>query len=160
MNAEQLLRPWRFNQILARARSAKVPGAWSGSAFRRHPCGLLVGNMRLANHWHVDDYCSIVIGTTNKWSSYCTDSFSYGDPYPHPVEGAEVQIWCNGRWVSEEFQDALEEKVVAILNRALTQSAARESWDKAVEAHAQFCYRQKAEATKTAALALAIGPQT
>jgi hypothetical protein len=157
MDAQRLLRPSTFCDVLARARSAKVRGWWDGSAFRNHPCGLLVGNIRLANHWHVDNACSIVISTSDKWRLGSDDSFGYGDPFPKPIDGEVVSVWYSGRWVSEEYRAALEEKVVAILNRALADSAAADSWKAAIEAHANFCYRQKRDSVSKQALALATG---
>lgn len=155
MNAEKLLKPSRFCNILADARSAKVPGWWDGSAFRSHPCGLIVGNMKLTNHWNVNDYCSIVLGTTNKWYMGKNDPFCHGDPHPHPIDGAEVRVWYSGRWESEEFRAALEDKVVAILNRALVEIAARKSWDLAIAAHANYCSKKERAEIARAALNLA-----
>jgi hypothetical protein len=159
MNADQLLKPWRFCQILARARSARVRGSWNGSAFRSHPCGLLVGNIKLANHWHVDDYCTITIGTIDKWKAGCDDSFSHGDPFPRPIDGKEIIVWANGRWQKDEFRASLESKVVSILNRALADVAAVESWNGAIEAHSRFCTAQKRAQETGAALSLALGEQ-
>lgn len=155
MNAEQLLSPWRFCHVLAGARYAHVRGSWEGSAFRSHPCGLLVGNMRLANHWHVDNYCDIVLGTTDKWRLGQQDSLSYGDPFPHPIDGEEIVVWRNGRWQSDELREKLEDRVVAILNRTLADTAAVDSWTRAIELHAAHCRQQRQADVTRKALAAA-----
>lgn len=156
-NAAQIFTPSRFCRILARARSANIPGSWEGSAYRSHPCGLIAGNIRLDNHWHVDDVSTIYIATTDKWRAGCQDSFANGDPFPKPVDGELIQVWYSGRWKSEAYREALEGKVVAILNRALAQIAAVESWSAAIEAHAAYCKANERAKVESAALALAAG---
>jgi hypothetical protein len=157
MNATQLLRPSTFCNVLARARSARARGWWDGSAYRSHPCGLLVGNMNLTNYWNVNDYCSIVIATSDKWKLGMDNPAVSGDPHPHPIDGTEVRVWSNGRWESEEFRVALEDRVVAILNRALADAAAAESWKRVLDMHAQETSAKKRSAIERAALALAVG---
>lgn len=157
MDAKQLLSPRRFCEVLAAVRSANVRGSWSGSAFRSHPCGLLVGNMRLANHWHVNNYCDIVLGTTDKWRLGQNEPAAYGDPFPHCIDGEEVTVWCNGEWISEQYREALESRVVAILNRALADIAAAQSWKRVLEIQASESAAQKRAAVAKAALALATG---
>ena len=155
MNAKQLLHPTRFCNVLADARSANVRGSWEGSAYRSHPCGLIVGNMKLTNYWNVNDYCSIVLGTTDKWRMGQNEPACHGDPHPHPIDGEEVRVWYSGRWESEEFRAALEDKVVAILNRALADVAAAQSWKRVIEMHAHEVAAKKRAATAHAALTLA-----
>lgn len=155
MESTKLFSPHRFCRILAEARSAKVRGSWEGSAFRSHPCGLIVGNMKLTNYWNVNDYCSIVLGTTDKWRMGQNNPACGGDPHPHPIDGAEVRVWYSGRWESEEFRTALEGKVVAILNRALVEIAARKSWDLAIVEHANYCVKKKHAEVARVALNLA-----
>ena len=127
-----------FCNLVARARTAKFPGHWSGSAFRHHPCGVIEGLMKLTNEWHVDDYCSIAITDGEGWSrDYCTDSFSRcGNPCPQPINGSEVVVWRNGRWVNDRFRQALEPKARDLLGR--------------MEAHVAAVIAAKAEAQEQA----------
>jgi hypothetical protein len=119
---------------------------------------LLVGNIKLSNHWHVDDNCSIAISTSDRWIAGCNDSFSHGDPYPRPADdNKEIVVWANGKWQREDFRASLEAKIVGILNRTLADIAAVESWKEAVEMHGRFCQAQKRAAETNAALALAVG---
>jgi hypothetical protein len=112
--------------------------------------------MRLANHWHVDDYCDIVLGTTDKWKLGQNEPAAYGDPFPHSIDGQEIVVWRNGKWLSDEFREALEVKVVSVLTRALVDIASAESWSGAIKAHNQFCAAQKRARETSAALALAL----
>lgn len=157
MNASQLLVPSMFCNVLARARSARVRGWWDGSAYRSHPCGLLVGNMKLTNYWNVNDYCSIVIATTDKWRLGLDNPAVYGDPHPHPIDGTEVRVWYSGQWESEEFREKLEGRVVAILNRALADIAAADSWKRVIDMQAAQAEESKRAAIARVALSLAVG---
>ena len=157
MNATKLLRPSTFCNVLARARSARVRGWWDGSAYQSHPCGLLVGNMKLTNYWNVNDYCSIVIATSDKWGLGQKDPAMGGDPHPHPIDGTEVRVWWSGKWESDEFREMLEGRVVAILNRALADAAASEGWKRVIEIQARETAAAKRAAIERAALALAVG---
>lgn len=157
MNTEKLLRPSIFCGVLARARSARVRGWWDGSAYQSHPCGLLVGNMKLTNYWNVNDYCSVVIATTDKWRLGMNNPAVRGDPHPHPIDGSEVRVWSDGRWASEEFREKLEGRVVTILNRALSDAAAAESWKRVIDMQAHETSARKRFEIEQAALALAVG---
>ena len=108
-----------FCDLVAAARRWKFKGHWSGSAYRRHPCGVIEGSIKLTNHWSTFNYCSIEITDGDGWSTdYSRDPFGSGSPYPAPKEGFHsVMVWENGRWVSEEFRQALETEVRDLLGR-------------------------------------------
>lgn len=109
--------------ILSEARTYRFPGYWNGSAFRSHPCGIIVGTIKLTNDWHCDDYCSITITDGEGWrSDYCRESCAHGDPHPRPIGGTEIQVWSgcgrSGQWTSEAARVRMEDKIVEILTGA------------------------------------------
>lgn len=82
---------------------------------------------------------------------------AYGDPFPRCIDGEEVTVWSDGRWQSEAFREALENRVVAILNRALAEVAAVQSWKHVIEICDRDAEMKRRAETANAALALAIG---
>lgn len=106
-----------FCNLLAQARQYKAPGWWQGSAFRSHPCGLVVDTIKFTNCWHVDDLCDIAITDGSGWDTrgVCRDSFAHGDPHPKPIEGGALQVWRCGRWADPLYEEQLRARVLAIL---------------------------------------------
>lgn len=109
-----------FCNLLSQARQYRARGWWDGSAFRRHPCGLVVDTIKLTNHWHVDDLCDITVTDGAGWDtrSVCQDSFAHGDPHPRPVEGGALQVWRCGRWADPLYEEQLKTRLLAILTAA------------------------------------------
>jgi hypothetical protein len=146
-----------FCKLTAAARFRKFPGYWQGSAFRRHPCGVIAGAIKLTNHWHVDNSCAISITSGDAWTRPDNDSFGHGDPYPRPANGGEVTVWECGKWRSDEFRNALEPKVLDLLTRM----AAHVTQAEAAEQEAEAQRREKAAVArrelKLAAISRATG---
>lgn len=147
-----------FCNLVAAARVCRFPGYWEGSAFRRHPCGVIEGAIKLTNHWHVDDHCDIAISSGTGWTRPANDSFGHGDPHPRPINGGEVVVWRCGQWKTEEFRAALEPKVLALLTcmaehveraEAAAQAAEAERIEKAAAARRQIEVAAIAAATGT-----------
>lgn len=108
-----------FCNLLYQARQYRASGWWDGSAFRRHPCGLIVDTIKLTNHWHVDDLCTIEITDGAGWNrNVCQDSFAHGDPHPRPIEGGELQVWRCGCWADPLYEEQLKRRVLVILTAA------------------------------------------
>jgi hypothetical protein len=147
-----------FCNILSRARMHGFPGAWSGSSYRHHPCGIVRGTIKLTNDWHVDDICSIEITDGDGWDMrICTDSLSTrGNPEPQPINGRGVRVWSSGRWESEEARERIEPIVRKILEQAQAHTLSHESWNAAIETHAQWCRQQAHRRSLDAALAKAV----
>lgn len=105
-----------FCRLMAECRTFKVPGWWEGSAFRMHPVGLIVGTVKMTNHWHTTDMCNIVITNGAGWNrEVCQESAAYGNPYPQPIDGDCIEAWIMGRWVSSDFEAALAPRMRQIL---------------------------------------------
>lgn len=147
-----------FCNLLAQARQYKAPGWWEGSAFRRHPCGLVADTIKLTNHWHVDDLCDICITDGAGWDvrNVCRDSFSHSDPHPQPIEGGSLQVWRCGRWADAQYEQALRPKLLEILTAAATHVEAAEGRERqreeaerlqAAERHAALTANAIAKAT-------------
>jgi hypothetical protein len=69
-----VFRPHEFNNILSGARMHGVKGAWEGSAFRNHPCGIVRGTIKLTNHWRTDESCSVAITRARDTRCACQGS--------------------------------------------------------------------------------------
>ena len=144
-----------FCDLVADARQWKFPGYWSGSAFRRHPCGVIEGAMKLTNEWSTFNYCCIQITDGDGWSNdYSRDSFGHGDPHPRPLDGHHaVVVWNSGRWSSDEFRQALESKVRDLVERIQAHVASAK--DKAAKERetAEAAARDRRRQVELAALA-------
>lgn len=148
--------PRTFNSILNEARLSGVRGAWSGSAFRSHPCGIVRGNIKLTNYWHVDDICSICITDGDGWSmDICRESCAHGNPHPQPINGRSISVWSNGRWQGDEYRGALETTVLAILRSAHEHILRSNNWKVAEASHAAHVKRILAAQASAIALAKA-----
>lgn len=147
-----------FCKLLAEARQLGFSKCWSGSAYRSHPCGIIDGTIKMTNHWHVDDDCTIAITDGDGWSlDICRDSFANGNPHPQPIKGTAIAVWSCGRWKSPEYEQALKERVLSILVAAAehidrVQAAKAEKAAKEAEER-----RQQFKAAEAAALAKAAG---
>lgn len=105
--------------LLAACRTHRVPGWWDGSAFRSHPVGLIVGVVKLTNHWHVDHLCTIDITDGTGWDrNVCQDSCAHGNPHPRQMGGGAVQVWRCGAWASPDLEAALRPRLMQILTDA------------------------------------------
>lgn len=94
----------RFCQILADARWFKLPGHWSGSAFRNHPCGVIRNGIIFANAWNTNDYChaEVILDPTSKIVPGMNAPACHGDPYPHPERGGVLQVYWTGSWSNDD----------------------------------------------------------
>lgn len=105
-----------FCQLMADARTYRHPLHWEGSSFRSHPVGVIVGTVRLANHWHVENLCTVYITDGEGWDrNVCQDSCAHGNSYPRAIGGAEIQVWRCGQWATPEFEEALKPRLLGIL---------------------------------------------
>ena len=104
-----------FCQLMADARTYRHPLYWEGSSFRSHPVGVIAGVVRLANHWHVDQLCTVYI-TGKGWNlNVCQDSRAHGDSYPRAIDGNEIQVWRCGAWATSELEESLKPRLLGIL---------------------------------------------
>lgn len=143
-----------FCDLLAAARFAKFPGHWSGSAYRRHPCGVIEGAVKLTNEWNTNNYCSIEITDGPGWSrDYGNDSFGQRDPHPAPLQGNAVVVWSDGRWKSEAFRSALEPQMQALVLRMQSHVAEAAAKRDAEALEANRVARERRESIAAAALA-------
>lgn len=127
-------------------KEAHVPGAWSGSAFRNHPCGIIRGTIKFTNAWHTSKSCSICITDGTGWSrTYCTNSSAHGDPHPRPIDGESLCVWSDGHWKSEEFRVVLEAKVIAILRDAREYIFRFQNWKAVEEECSRLQHRRETE---------------
>ncbi len=137
-----LTTPWAMCNLLNQARCTRFPGYWEGSAFRSHPCGIIVGTIKFTNDWHCDDYCSIAITDGDGWSrDFHRESRTHGDPHPRALNGSAVGVWSGGgqraSWGSEEIREKMESKILEILTAAAAHIDAVTSANEAAEKAAQ-----------------------
>ena len=105
--------------LLNDARCSHFPGYWEGSAYRYHPCGIIVGTIKFTNHWNTNNYCDIIITDGTGWDrNICRSPAAYGNPYPKPIDGIAIPILGEGRWRTEVARENLEAQVLAILTQA------------------------------------------
>lgn len=99
----ELLKPARFNEILRLARDHKLPGSWSGSSYRYHPCGVIREGMLFINKWNTHGYCEIFIcdNIETEWTDSGDYPRSSGDPVPKPVNGKLLEVFDTGTWKHE-----------------------------------------------------------
>lgn len=108
-----------FCDILNIARTYHFKGSWEGSAYRKHPCGIIRGTIKLTNDWTTYNDCSVMITDGEGWGApECNDSRMNGNPYPQPINGSSIFAW-GGEWASTLLQLKLEPKVLEILNEAI-----------------------------------------
>jgi hypothetical protein len=147
-----------FCDLTSAARVRRFPGYWEGSAFRRHPCGVIEGVIKLTNHWHVDHTCDVQITDGSGWDRRVSDdSFGHGDPYPKPLGGVGVTVWSNGSWRDREFQEALEPKLLDLLTRMARHVDEAEERERVVEGERQAQAAAERRAREIAAIAKATG---
>lgn len=146
---------YHFCNILNNARSTGFSGAWSGSAFRDHPCGIVRGNLKMTNEWRVDNGCSIVITDGQGWNTadICRESCAYGNPHPKPVGGRSISVWNGYAWADDALREAIEPVARKILTDAMYHSIAQENWQTAINAQKQYAARVSHESAKRAAIA-------
>ena len=144
-------------ELLAQCRQYRVAGWWDGSAFRSHPVGLISGAIKLTNHWHVDNLCTIEITDGAGWDrAVCQDSRAYGNPHPKPINGKAVQAWRCGSFESPEIAEALTSRLLELLTAA-AECIQRASDAERVAAEAAAAEsRRRREDTLAAALANAV----
>lgn len=145
--------------LLAQARQYKAPGWWQGSAFRSHPCGLVVDTIKLTNHWHVDQLCTIQITDGAGWDTrnICRDSFAHGDPHPRPIEGRALQVWRCGRWSDVSYEQALRARLLEILTAAARHVEAARAEEARREQEAAAARERSFQNSMQAAIAKAAG---
>lgn len=145
--------------LLALARMYKAPGWWEGSAFRSHPCGLVVDTIKLTNHWHVDDLCTIYITDGAGWDTrnVCRDSFAHGDPHPRAIEGRALQVWRCGRWTDPAYEQALRPRLLEILTAAARHIEEAEAARRSREEEAAAARERQFQSSMQAAIAKATG---
>lgn len=157
-----LIHSEEFCNLLAQARQYKAPGWWDGSAFRSHPCGLVIDTIKLTNHWHVDNLCTIEITDGAGWDAQgvCQDSFAHGSPHPQPIEGGSLTVWRCARWADPQYEEALKTRLLAILTAAAEHVAqAQEREQRATEAQ-RYAERQERQQMAAVALSKAAGSTT
>lgn len=148
-----------FCRLTAEARIYKAAHVWSGSAFRSHPVGLVVGTIKLTNHWHVDNLCTIEITDGSGWDvlSICNDSFAHGDPHPSPIEGHALKVWRCGEWANAQYEQTLQPKLLEILTAAAEHiEAVLQKKNERAEAERQMQATRDAQ-MESVALAKAVG---
>jgi hypothetical protein len=149
-----------FCNLLAQARQYKFPGWWDGSAFRRHPCGVVQGTLLLTNHWHVDDHCDVQITDGGGWNMRVShDSFGHDSPHPKPLGGVAVKAWHCGKWADSEFREALEPKLLDLLTRIARHVQEAEERERVAQQERNAAFAAEAAARKRAALAAACGTE-
>lgn len=123
--AAALAGPRAFCDLLAAARRRRVPGWWEGSAYRSHPCGLVVDTILFTNFWHVDNISSIEITDGLGWDVAGVHKAPrfHGDPHPKPIEGGALRVWWCGRWSDAQYEEALRPRVLEILTSVAEQVA-------------------------------------
>lgn len=106
----------RFCTTLAQAVRLNLPGRWSGSAYRHHPCGVVRRGLLFVNQWSMFNYCEVHAFTVHpvKFQTWCNDPRVHGDPIPHPVEGKALTVYLNGEWRGEDGPWRLD--VLAVLD--------------------------------------------
>lgn len=134
----------RFCDAIAKARTYKLAGVMSGSAFRCHPVFVFRRNILLCNEWNANGYCFAQVFTQHPvtFKLWCTDSCANGDPYPHPVSGEAVRVYSHGRWLEDgpwravilEILDELEAEIAAASDEAERLAKAKSEQFKATEA--------------------------
>lgn len=141
-----------FCDLVAASRATKFPGYWEGSAYRRHPCGVIQGAVKLTNEWTTSNGCEIAITDGDGWSSnFCRDSFANGNPHPKPLSGSEVIVWRSGRWASDEFRAALEPTLVELVERMQAHvSAAKAAADAARDSDLEASRMRRREIERAA----------
>ncbi len=142
-----------FCNVIAEARRHKHPNAWSGSAYYKHPCGLIDKTIKMTNDWTTFDSCRIEITDGEGWSlNICRDSLGHGDPNPSPINGRAVTVW-SGTWQSDTFREKLEEKCLAILEEAILFSERKQEEHDEEERQNRARMQQKRKEIEDAALA-------
>jgi hypothetical protein len=150
----------RFCRILADARHLKLPGHWSGSAFRSHPCGVIRNGIIFANAWSTHDYChaEVVLDPTSPIIPGMNAPACYGDPYPHPERGGTLKVYWTGSWSGDDGPwrkiivdtlDALEAEIAVA--QAVKADGERMQAESARAAHQQTVDRARAALAAEAA---------
>jgi hypothetical protein len=159
--ALSLTSAYLFCNLTSAARSRKFPGYWEGSAFRRHPCGVIEGVIKLTNHWHVDNHCDVQITDGSGWDRRVSqDSFGYDSPHPKPIGGTSVTVWSGGQWSREDFRQALEPKLLDLLTRMAQHVAEAEERERIAQEEANAKRAAERRALEEAAIAKATGGQS
>lgn len=115
----------------------RLDGYWYGSAFRNHPRGIFRERMLFANHWNVNNYCSVKVATDPDAQLVlgCQESAAHGGPWPKMSSGDLVTVYSNGKWVAD---GPWCEKIVRILDDVERElSALREAEKEASERRQQ-----------------------
>lgn len=154
----KLFIPSKFCDILNRARLTRFPGAWSGSAYRNHPCGIVRGVIKLTDDWRVGDTCSICITDGSGWNvrDISRDSWGSGSPNPSPVDGRTILAWDTGKWQSDELRESLEPVVLKILVSAVHHAISYDNMRVCVDAQARHTQEVESKAAQSAAIAKAM----
>lgn len=134
----------RFCDAIAKARTHKLAGVMSGSAFRRHPVFVFRRNILLCNEWHVNGSCFAQVFTEHPvtFKPWCDDSCADGDPYPHPKSGEAVRVYSSGMWLEDgpwraailEILDELEAEIAVAETTAARAAREKAEQFKAAEA--------------------------
>ncbi|MDA8251090.1 MAG: hypothetical protein M0Z28_18230 [Rhodospirillales bacterium] len=143
-----------FCELIAAARHWKLKGTMTGSAFRKHPCFVLRRDILLCNEWNTNDYCFAEAFTARpvEFKPWSHDPATYGDPYPHPVNGQAIRFYSTGDWsvdgpwqqimldVLDELRKEIEEAKAADRSRRLQEQANAAASRAAVIATAAAAY--------------------
>ena len=116
-----------FCNTLASARRHGLKGAWSGSAYCSHPCGVIRGGMIFTNDWTTYDSCSVrvMLDPSSAFKPWSTDSlWQGGNPHPQPENGGTLTVYSCGRWVEED--GPWRSKILATLGELKAEIAAAE----------------------------------
>jgi hypothetical protein len=148
-----------FCNLLAKARQYKAPGYWEGSAFRSHPCGLIVGTIKLTNFWHTDNLCSIEITDGAGWNvkDICREPCANGDPHPRAIEGTALKVWRTGQWTDAVYEEQLRTRILAILTSAAEHIEKAEAAERQRSEKDAAERRVRAEEVRRAAIHAATG---
>ena len=130
----------------------RLPGYWSGSAFRHHPQGIFRDRMIFTNEWNVNNYCSVKVMTDPdaRLVLGCQESAAHGDPSPSASSGDLLAVYHNGQWIAD---GPWCEKIIKILEDVKRETAALRQSDR--EANEAQQREAKAAAQKRLAAAAA-----
>lgn len=146
--------------LLAAALWHGAPHVWKGSAYDNHPCGLIVGTVKVTNHWRVQNDCDIQITDGVGWDrlGISRDPRAMGgNPHPQPISGQSFTAWSNGRWESQAYQRALQGRVLEILTAAADHVERVEAKQRVQRAAEQATEAERRQAAQQRALAMVSG---
>ena len=152
----------RFCDILADARHYRLPGAWSGSAFRSHPCGVVRNGIIFANAWNTNNYChaEVLLDPTSPIKPGMNAPAAYGDPYPHPERGGTLRVYWTGSWSGDDgpWRKIIVDTLAELVAEIEVAKAAKAERDRLEAEAAQAAHAARVRQA-AAALSIATGGQ-